>query len=326
MDSADSDSVKNALSHYGALLGQHHQSLQELMDSQQTLSSKVTQIGCLVETIANHLSPSTVRSPSPPSDPPGVMPRSNRSPVESPVPTPEPYAGEVSKSRGFLLQCSLVFAQQFSIFASDCAKVSYIIGLLRGRALEWAEAFLSQTEANVVAYDDFVGEFKKVFAHPNVEANAAKHLLSLRQGQRSVADYSIEFRILGKESQWNDHSLRGVLVHGLSESMKDELTYHDEPDSLDDLISLSIRLDNRQRERRRERESKASRAPPRAQAPPPLAPPSASSQEEPMQVGRARLNAAERQRRMDSGVCIYCGQLGHFLKACPIHPNGPARQ
>lgn len=96
-----------------------------------------------------------------------------------------------------------------------------------------------------------------MFAHRSVEADAAKRLLSLRQGQRSVADYSIEFRILGKESKWDDHALRGVFVHGLSESMKDELTFHDDPSFLDDLISLSVHLDNRQRERRREKVNRA---------------------------------------------------------------------
>lgn len=335
MDPADADSVKNALSSHGNLLGQHHQTLQELMDSQQTLSSKVTQIGRLVETIANQLSAPSALTPSPSSNQSASSISSSGPPVESPVPAPEPFSGELAKSKGFLLQCSLVFGRQFNTFSSDCAKVSYITGLLRGRALEWAEAFLSSSGADAISYADFVGEFKKVFAHPNVAADAAKRLLSLRQGQRSVADYSIEFRILGTESKWDDHALRGVFVHGLSETMKDELTFHDEPKTLDDLISLSIRLDNRQRERRREKDSRINRAPPRSQAAPirvhqgtpsPLAPPPVASQDEPMQVGRARLDAAERQRRMDAGACIYCGQLGHFLRDCSIRPKGPAHQ
>lgn len=161
MDPADADSVKNGLSSHGNLLGQHHQTLQDLMDSQQTLSSKVTQIGRLVETIANQLSSTSLSPPSPSSDPPISSTRSSGSPAESPVPAPKPYAGDVAKCKGFLLQCSLVFARQFNTFSSDCAKVSYIIGLLRGRALEWAEAFLSHTGAHAIAYMSLWGSLRR---------------------------------------------------------------------------------------------------------------------------------------------------------------------
>lgn len=328
MDPADADSVRNAISSHGTLLGQHHQTLEDL-------SVKVTRIGCLVESIANRLPPTSDSSPSQSSASPVLSPGSLDPPLESPVPTPEPYAGDLKKCKGFLLQCSLVFARQHRTFHSDGAKVSYIIGLLRDRALEWAEAFLGKSGAHMVSFEEFVGEFKKVFAHPNVEADAAKRLLSLRQGQRSVADYSIEFRILGTEANWDEQALRGVFVHGLSESMKDELTFHNEPSTLDDLISLSIRLDNRQRERRRERDSKVSRVSSRVQQDPVRTLQTSSSSmasvpphthEEPMQLGRFHLNAAERQRRIDAGECIYCGLTGHFLRNCPTRPKGPAHQ
>lgn len=44
-----------------------------------------------------------------------------------------------------------------------------------------------------------------------------------------------------------------MFIQGLSEDIKDKLADRDETDSLETLISLSIRLDNRLRERRRER-------------------------------------------------------------------------
>lgn len=39
-----------------------------------------------------------------------------------------------------------------------------------------------------------------------------------------------------------------------------------------------------------------------------------------MQLGRAHLNPEERQRRLNSRSCLYCGQLGHFLSTCPVRP------
>lgn len=43
---------------------------------------------------------------------------------------------------------------------------------------------------------------------------------------------------------------------------------------------------------------------------------------EPMQLGWARLTAAERQRRLVSGVFLYCGQADQFNASCPTQPMG----
>lgn len=189
-----------------------------------------------------------------------------------------------------------------------------------------------------MTFERFLADFKKVFAHPDIAADAAKRLLSLCQGVHSVAEYSNDFRILAVESGWNDQALRGVFMFGLNESMKGELASHDESALWDDLISLSIHLDNRLHERRRERNSKPTHNAPLARTTSlpmfRLAPSSPTPQpmlallftEEPMQLRRARLTPAERQRRISSGECLYCGQSGHFLRTCPVWPKDPAHQ
>lgn len=78
-------------------------------------------------------------------------------------------------------------------------------------------------------------------------------LFSLRQGPRSVSEYAIEFRTLAADSGWNEASLQAVFVNGLSELLKDELVSHPVLKDFDELISLTIRIDNRCRERRREK-------------------------------------------------------------------------
>ena len=82
---------------------------------------------------------------------------------------------------------------------------------------------------------------------------AAKRWLNLRQGPVSVAEYSVDFRVLAAESGWGEEALQSVFVHGLSNVLKDELAARDSAASLDELILLAIRLDNRLRERRREK-------------------------------------------------------------------------
>ena len=165
--------------------------------------------------------------------------------------------------------------------------------------------------------------------------------MSLTQGRESVSQYALDFRILAVESGWDEVALQGIFTRGLSEEVKDELAARDETGSLEELISLAIRLDNRLRERRRERSGRQRAVfnPPNLLHGPQLTtstPPSSgrvttggsgalssspASTEEPMQLGESRLSATERQRRLRLGLCIYCGQGGHRLATCPNLPK-----
>lgn len=53
----------------------------------------------------------------------------------------------------------------------------------------------------------------------------------------------MEFRVLAAKSDRNEEALEGVFVSAISDRMKDELALKVESDSLDQLISLAIRLD-----------------------------------------------------------------------------------
>lgn len=176
-----------------------------------------------------------------------------------------------------------------------------------------------------MTYAAFIRRFKQVFDHPDYAGSAAKRLLALQQGNRSAADYSVEFQTIAADSGWNDKALREIFIKGLNEQLKDELAIKEEEHNLNSLISLVIRLDNRLRERRRERTSRPKPPPPVFRTPPVLVDPQPislpSSSEEPMQLGRARLSPEERQQRLRLGQCLYCGESGHLIATCPTRPK-----
>lgn len=58
--------------------------------------------------------------------------------------------------------------------------------------------------------------------------STSARLLSLQQGPRSIAEYSVEFWSLASDAQWNEEVLRGVFICGFNESVKDELAALDE--------------------------------------------------------------------------------------------------
>ncbi|KAK2880214.1 hypothetical protein Q8A73_022912 [Channa argus] len=296
MDPADASHLQRAVSSQGAFLGQHDHQMRRI---EEVLDRNTQQLSQVTDTLRVLCSMSASSAePAPPPQPPTAPTVS-----VSYVPPPEPFSGDLDKCRGFLLQCRLVFAQQPQTYASDAAKVAYVVGL-RLRALEWAEARLGNSF--LIPFHTFVEELRKIFDHPARSKNAADRLLSHRQGVRSVADFSVEFRVLATEAQWDDAALRAVFRHGLSDPVKDELTHRDPLHSLDELIELAIRLDNRIRERRRQRGQKPAsvpqglRTPPRKSLVSPVSSASASSEPpaEPMELARARLSPTERQRRL----------------------------
>ena len=146
----------------------------------------------------------------------------------------------------------------------------------------------------------------------------------MRQGNKTVSDFAIDFRTLAASCGWNNEAIYDAFLSGLSESLKDELASRELPATFDELVDLAIRLDNRLRLRWREKGGGRSRQPrlpilPQSQAAAVSTPSTAATDAtESMQVDRARLSAAERKRRMDTRSCLYCGEPGHFIASCPL--------
>lgn len=346
---ADSERFKQALASQGARMGQHDKALQEIMTALQSLSAGVDQLGGRLNEVATQLTslkppdpaiaPDAVQAPGP--APSAVQPTQPREPF---IPTPTRYSGEIGLCKHFIHQCRLVFDQQPQTYCSEGSKVAFVMSLLSGKASAWAVALTGSNSPLCQTLESFTSEMLRVFDHPLQSKEASGRLLSLRQGSGPVSAYSIDFRILATECGWDDKALQGIFFRGLSEEVKDELAARDETSNLEELISLSIRLDDRLRERRRERSgryrypvpSPHTSSPRQPELPPAASPqefattttsvtPSPSS-EEPMQLGRMKLTPEERQRRFNQRLCIYCGEGGHILSDCPKRPKDRARQ
>ena len=255
MDPAETDHLKQALASQGALVSRHDSTLQEVMNNLQQLATGLTDLGRRIDAITGqlaalaHASP-PLSSPAPAPEPPVTPMLAPREPY---IPTPARYAGHLGTCSQFLHQCSLVFHQQPRTYATDQVKIAFIMSLLSDQASAWALAISTHSPELTQDYNQFTQEMKKVFDHPVKGKEAVSNMLRLRQGTQSASQYALEFRILAAESGWNDTALQGIFLKGISEEFKDELVTRDEPDSLEALIDLTIRLDNRIRERRREK-------------------------------------------------------------------------
>ena len=223
-----------------------------------------------------------------------------------PVPVSQ-FSGDPHLGKGFIAQCEVTFNLQPSRFGSDCSRVGFIVSALSGRALDWYTAVASRSPIVCLSYDLFKEQFLTVFSLPEAEEDAAIRLNKVVQGNRSVSDYSVEFRVLAAQCNVTDDSMRGTFFAGLNQEIKDGLI-NQYPTNFTDLVRLAIRVDSRLTEL-------GSRA--RRHGSPSFSLPVRSSPE-PMEVGRSRvLSDQERKERLEKGLCLYCGVKGHWRHNCP---------
>lgn len=166
MNPADLDSVCQAVATQGSFLGQHSQTLRDIVDNLCGLSANLASVQTQLSQPA-----------SPPPVPPTPAAPTPLPVKESWVPPPERYDGELGLCRSLLTQCDLVFQQQPLSYSTDNARIAYLMGLLRVNALAWDTV---EWEEVTASYSAFTSEMRKVFNHPVQGKDASKRLFSFR--------------------------------------------------------------------------------------------------------------------------------------------------
>uniref|UniRef100_A0A3Q2QA15 Retrotransposon gag domain-containing protein n=1 Tax=Fundulus heteroclitus TaxID=8078 RepID=A0A3Q2QA15_FUNHE len=228
----------------------------------------------------------------------------------------------------FLTQCGIFFELQPSAFPTDRSKVAFVISLLAGKAKLWGTSQWQNNSSTCHFYRDFAQELVRVFYPVLPCREASRGLFALRQGNRSVAEYIIDFHLLSSESTWNEDALMDVFYRGLNEGVKDVLSTHKLPQTLKQLEDLATRINLRLTERRREWGARASTNPrPSSYVPAVMVPaPARTPDPKPMHLGRIRLTPEERSRCFQLNLCLYCGGEGHRVCSCPVKGKNSLRE
>ncbi len=313
MDSAGDLEIRHALAQQGILLGRQQEEIQASHQALNSLSQQLTAISQRLDQL--QIDPSMDPAAAAPDLEEAAPPRRS----EPRLNPPAPYSGEPTSCRSFLSQCSLTFSLQPSCFPTDESKIAFVIMHLAGSAREWGTAMWDNKNECCSSYSIFSQELRKVFDRSALGNEAARALSLLRQGTRTVSVYAIEFRTLAASSGWNSRALWDHFLHGLAEHIKDEIYSLELPPSLDGLVELATRVDFRlalrSQHRNMENRHESFDLPPSARGA--TSPRVGFSEEEPMQIGRAHLTARERRHRIAHGLCLYCGEAGHMVTACP---------
>uniref|UniRef100_A0A8C5PHN1 ribonuclease H n=1 Tax=Leptobrachium leishanense TaxID=445787 RepID=A0A8C5PHN1_9ANUR len=287
---------------------------------------RMDQIALALQTLLNRSTTGTASPPEP------VLPRASSASPEGcrlSMKAPVRYDGTPNLCRGFLTQLEILFENNPGSCVSDKAKVGYLINHLTDKALLWATPLWENKKPIIYDYEGFTSELKRTFDPSRRATNAGRSLFHIKQGNRRVSDYAIEFKTLTSEVHWPNDVLTLAFTEGLNEALMFELAPLKLPEHLDHLVDFCIAMDDQIRDRRHSRDR------PRRVLPPlPLVPRHTSTSGtpepertdlpvvEPMQIGRTGISEAERTHRRERGLCFYCAGAGHFRLQCPQRPRG----
>lgn len=233
----------------------------------------------------------------------------------SPVARPATYSGTAEDCSGFLLQCSLYIEANTHLFQNERGRVAFVISLLSGRALQWAQPLWETNAPVMTSLSTFFAHMKDVFGQHTAELSVHDQLYHIYQGEESVSMYALRFRTLTSTSAMNETTLITAFRHGLRREVQQLIVVYDDTMGLENLIQKTIRVSQR---------LYASHMNTPAVNPLPASTSVAAPAPEPMQVDSNHLTNAEHLRRMNIRLCLYCGGDGHVISNCPVRPPHPA--
>ena len=231
---------------------------------------------------------------------------------------PETFGGKKEKLRDWITTIKVHLAGTRFARVAEIEKVTYIASFLRAAPQSFFNnAFsLSPRPPFLDSAEALLTELDRTFGDPDAQGKATRKLLRLKQGNRSVTDYAIEFQATAALAPlFTQDTLLPIFTEGLSTEMLLALASQEEPTDLTSLINLTIRLDNRLRNANNEAQARAKLSPSTPR-------PSASSHKEiPMEldstnIRKGPLTDAEREYRRKNDLCMYCGGGGHYRRDC----------
>ncbi|KAL0153965.1 hypothetical protein M9458_050722 [Cirrhinus mrigala] len=175
-----------------------------------------------------------------PAHPPAVS--STSITASTPIARLQSYSGEPEGCSGFLLQCSLYIETNSQSFPNENVKIAFVISLLTGRALQWAEALWNTKSTVLTTLSTFFSHFRKVFGAALTPLSVHDELLKLKQASNNIHEYTLCFRALAVNSGWNEVALLAAYRKGLKPAIRRQMAIYEDTVSLENFIKKAIHI------------------------------------------------------------------------------------
>ncbi|XP_077196654.1 uncharacterized protein LOC143838739 [Paroedura picta] len=222
------------------------------------------------------------------------------------------FSGDPSDFPTFLVHLQAYMMDMGFTFQDDAERVRFVGQALEGKAAKWFVDLYRYHPQATRDYNHFMRALRQMYVEPFERETAEKKLRAHRQGKLSVVEYAREFKELASSvPDWTEPQRVLAFVGGLNPTLADKCLLLEDPLTVEGWVQLAGEMENRL-----ERASMV-----QALAGKTMAKTSTPVKTKP----RTKLEPAERTRRMEKGLCLGCGQAGHFLAHCPTKAASTAK-
>ena len=243
---------------------------------------------------------------------------------------PDPFDGIREKYSTFVLQLSLLFQNVPARYGSEGIQIRTAASYLTGGALGLFKAYYDEItqEIKFKTYAEFIGALKAAYDDPDKRATAERQLLALRQLNKDCSTYHVEYSIYANVLEYDNRTKISFFKKGANNDLQIALAHQlNPPNNFDKYVAICIQLDNNIQNLKGQgthRYSHPFQNPIASSSPSVPASTSSRTTPGPMDLSvlnqswkRGPIDEAEKKRRCDNNLCMYCGQSGHWAVNCP---------
>lgn len=173
-----------------------------------------------------------------------LIPQEDRTTRRRRQPDPEMFDGTRSKFPIFIQQLTAKIENDQEDFSNEKAACDYAFGRLKDSAAQLMLPYMRSLRAdNSYDFNKLLTFFHQMFGDPHQEERARDRVMSMRQGNKSIRKYIMEFQeqLMLSHSGLNEQMKMTIFRNGLHPKLQDKLIGIDCP-TQDDLQSQAVKI------------------------------------------------------------------------------------
>uniref|UniRef100_A0A8C2MA18 Retrotransposon Gag like 3 n=1 Tax=Cricetulus griseus TaxID=10029 RepID=A0A8C2MA18_CRIGR len=234
--------------------------------------------------------------------------------VALPLEDPLAFNGDSQKLFEFLVQLNSYLRTRGHLYPTEAALISFVGSFFSGEVGRLFQSLADIQSPLGEQFERFFRVIQDTFDNPESMEVANHGLPQLRQGEGLVHRYATRFHLIAQELNLDESTFHIQFQEELASSIQNELSCPSPATNLSDVIIECVTLEEKTGGKA-DSDSSSSEEENGSESPP------TENQAVQATSNRPHLSEAERARRREGHLCLYCGHPGHFARDCPVKPH-----